>query len=212
MKRLVLASLLLSGLYFLVSCTSGKPIPEHNVVYDIDTITPLKHEYRRNNQIGVYQSVISFKGKSFNGKLFVKKIGRKRFKLAFTTDSDFKLFAIDITDTSLTWDYCFKKLDRKPVKKIFERNFRALLALVPQEGQIKSSREDKPHSIIGNSKENVYLYWTDAKKNQVYKTLYTNGKKVLVIVHYLNYDDAFPTRIKIADHASQMTMTLVNTE
>ncbi|MGB0402857.1 MAG: hypothetical protein ACPGEG_02090 [Salibacteraceae bacterium] len=212
MRLLVLVSLILSGLGCLVSCSSGKPMPEHNVVYYVDTISPIKHEYRRSNRVGSYQTELTYAGNTYNGKLFIKKINRKHFKLAYTTDSDFKLFAIDITDTTMVWDYCFEKLDRKIVKKIFERNFRALLALVPEKNDILTSREDKPHTILGGPKENVYIYWTDDKKDNIYKTLYTNGKEVLVIVHYLTYDENFPTRIKIADHASQMTMTLVNTE
>lgn len=206
MKHLVIAFSLLS--IFCVSCSSGKPLPVHYVVYDELPEEEVKVKRTNQSLVQTYNSNLQFKEEEYNGKLYVKRIGKGHYKIAYTTDSDFKLYALEITDSSIAWEYCFAKMNNKFVQEVLERDFRALLALVPQEGPALLSREERPHTIFGNKDYKVYAYWTDNTRTTLYKSLYVTNKETLVIVHYLDFSEGFPRRIKLVDHKSNLAMTL----
>ncbi|MBD79168.1 MAG: hypothetical protein CL840_09630 [Crocinitomicaceae bacterium] len=207
MKPLVILCSLLSTIIY--SCSGGKPLPEHRVIYDEVSVEDQKNDRSNVTTLQVYNSNLTFQDQTYNGKLFVKRLNRGHYKLAYTTDSDFKLYALEISDSTIGWEYCLTKMDRKVVKKILERNFRAFLALVHMDSPAMVSREERPHTIMGNSENKIYVYWTDNTKTVPYKTIYTSKKETLVIVHYLDIVNGFPKRIKVVDHKSELSMTLV---
>jgi|GEM_PF-2940973 len=206
MKLLISAFSLLS--VFIVSCSGGKPLPVHHVVYDELSEEDVRVKRSNNTLVTTYNSNLQFQEEEYNGKLYLKRMGKGHYKIAYTTDTDFKLYALEITDSSINWEYCFSKMNNKFVQEVLERDFRALLALVPQDGPALVSREERPHTILGNEKRKVYAYWTDKTRTTLYKSMYVTNKETLVIVHYLDFSKGFPQRIKLVDHKSNLAMTL----
>jgi len=207
MKFLVMVSSLIS--VFLFSCGVSKPLPEHHVTYDEISKKDFIDEKNNLNVVQVYNSNLQFQEKEYNGKLYLKRTGKEGYKLAYTTDSDFKLFAFEITDSSINWEYCFTKLNNKIIKNILERDFRSLLVLLPLDGPALVSREESPHGIIGSEKLKIYAYWTDNTRKDIYKSMMVTHRETLVIVHYLNFQNGNPQRIKLVDYKSNLAMTLI---
>jgi uncharacterized protein YpmS len=52
----------------------------------------------------------------------------------------------------------------------------------------------------------------DKNMDRPYKTLLTNEKEVLVVVHYMKQADEMPDRVKVMDHKVQLSLTLTKTE
>lgn len=205
--RLLAAALLILS-YVLSSCGSGQPLPEHRVIYDQTTHEELVKSREQQPKLAKYNAVFQMKQDTVYGKMFIKIMPDNSMKIAYTTDSEYKLYAVQLYDSTVVWDYVFSNLNHNFIKRILERDLRAFTGLMDQTEPAKTSREERPHTIIGNSKNKLYIYWTDSTKLQPYKTVYTDKKETLVIVHYLDFNNGKPQRIKLVDHKAQFSLTL----
>gem|GEM_PF-5648801 len=160
----------------------------------------------------VYKTSVSFRDKEFSSLTYVNSINDSVFKIVLLTTFGNTLLEAEISREKFTVNNVISYLDRRPLLKIFEKDWRLLLAgnLSPE---IPLAFPPGSGELVFDYKQKRtnHLYHYNLDKKSVVQAESFSGKNRKVIVMVNSYRDSQPESFTI-EHPSlhlKMNMTLL---
>ncbi|HEX8546890.1 MAG TPA: hypothetical protein VF691_08010, partial [Cytophagaceae bacterium] len=201
---------LLSSLFLLiVSChrsnyannTTYQAIPSLKTFYKL----PFTNE----GSSYLYKTAANIYGHYLSGLLLIKPFENENFRIVFTNELGVKFFDFEFIKEEFKVHYVIDKLDKKPVLKVLEKDFRLLLAIGISEKLISKIETDTTISLnFVSGKENIY-YSFDRKSLDLEKAAILNTKQMnKVTIDFNNCANRIPMGVKIMHHNIKLDIDL----
>ena len=169
--------LLLSAFSLLIASQSCKSYTPAGTSISSSASTVVENTYFSSPETDyLYRTQIEIYGNNLSGILIIKKISDDIHRVAMTTDFGNKMLDFEISETAFKINYLIPDLDRKVVKNILEKDFRALLK---ESYDVTEVSEDAAFKIFAteNPKGKNFLFY-GKKDGLLKKTVITqNGKE-----------------------------------
>lgn len=167
-----------------------------NAVRKENTIKEYKNSYFSNPATDyVYKAHIEVYGNKMGGIFIAKRINDSVHRVVFTTDFGNKLLDFELSETEFKVNYIQEDLDRKIIVNTLRDDFRLLLKVNHQVGEVFENQE----AIIYLAKEgNRYNYFFESKtEKKLTKLVHTSNTKEKVIFEFVSKNSTFAENITI---------------
>ena len=153
----------------------------------------------------IYKASIDVFNKHFSGLFIVKKTGENIHRVAFTTEMGTKIFDFSFSESQFTVNFIQEELNRKPLLKILEQDFRTLICEKPDIA--KSFSYDGRSVLKGNINNQAYFFYLDSANNLI-ETVYPKRGKASIVYSFSKINSDIAEEIKIKHQSLQMTINL----
>jgi len=157
----------------------------------------------------VYKASIEVLNKHFSGIFIVKKTGENTHRVAFTTEMGRKIFDFSFNENQFTVNFLQEELNRKPLLKILEQDFRTLVCEKPDIA--KSFSYDEKIVLKGSINNQTYFFYLDSVNNLI-ETVYPKRGKASVVYSFSKINSDIAEEIKIEHQSLHMTINLKSFE
>ena len=148
-------------------------------------------------------------GQYLSGLLLIKPVGDTSYRIVFTTEIGIKLFDFEFQKEKFIVHYCMDKLNRKPVIKVLEKDFRLLLlpGISNKTVQVKSEYSHKVYTW--KQDKEYFSYYQDQDKKIIDTMKILSEKRTpKVQVELQNYQKNFPANIRLVHDNIKLTIEL----
>lgn len=153
----------------------------------------------------VYKASIDVLNKHFSGLFIVKKIEVNTHRVAFTTEMGNKIFDFSFSGNQFTVNFIQEELNRKPLLKILEQDFRTLVCAKPD--IFKSFRHDGKTVLEGSINNRAHFFYLDNINNLV-ETVYPKRGKASVVYSFSKINSDIAEEITIEHQSLRLKINL----
>lgn len=147
----------------------------------------------------VYKASIDVFNKHFSGIFIVKQIRINTHRVAFTTEMGSKIFDFTFNGNQFKVNFIQEELNRKPLLKILEQDFRILVCAKPDIS--KSFSHDGTTVLEGSINNRSHFFYLD-NDNDLVETVFPKRGKASIVYSFSRINSDIAEEITI-EHISQ---------
>lgn len=161
---------------------------------------------KNNEEISLFNAVIDVYGNTISGIMAIKQESDDKFRILFTTVAGPKLLDMYITKDNYEVIYAVKKLNKKIILKLFQKDFALVTGLYFDKSYFDMPKEE--YRIPLNKKDTaIYHAGMTGEYFNINKAEYKGKKKILFDAVY-EYDKYTIEKIVLQHYNFKMTITL----
>ena len=139
----------------------------------------------------------------------IKPFPQNIYRVIFTTEVGIKLFDFEISKDSFTVHYCLDKLNKKPVLKILEKDFRTLLLSGSEGINANISENNYEKKFWWKKDDEIFEYKQNSNTLEISTIkIYSPKEKPKMHASLENYNKGFPQTIKIIHDNIKLSIEL----
>jgi hypothetical protein len=212
LQRLALSWFIAASAFIFVLCMhSCTPAMFRNLESAGDSFTRDQAQLFRPgmNESAVYKTTVNYKDKQFSALTYVNGVSDSVFKVVLLTTFGNTLLEAEISHGLMKVNNVVSYLDRKPLLKLFEKDWQLLLAgnLTAERPKIFSrSPAETVHAYKVKSANNLYHY--SVEKKSLMKIESWKGKKLRTIVMVTEQGILVPESFVIGHPSLNLSMNM----
>lgn len=153
----------------------------------------------------VYKAGIAVFDKHFGGLLILKKTAENTHRVVFTTEMGNKIFDFSFQENEFTINFIQDELNRKPLLKTLEQDFRALVCERPH---ISHQYRHENNSVMeGNINELTHYFYLD-ESGQLVKTVFPKHGKAAITYVFSKINSDIAREITINHQSYNLSIIL----
>lgn len=184
----------ISSIFLLfVSCKSF--VPEGAIPKETNKVQVENTYFSDSEKDYIYRAQVEAYGNEFGGIFILKKIKDDLHRIVLTTNFNFKMLDVEVSQTIFKVNFIAEQLDRKTILKTLEKDFKTLLK--PSFEVVETYQNQ--HSLIYKSTKRGrnYFIFKNKETAQLEKILETNRIKEKVNFSFQGNDTTFAQSINI---------------
>lgn len=150
--------------------------------------------FANSKQDYIYKAKIDVYGRYFGGILVIKKTGKEKHRVVFTTEFGSKIFDFEYEGDTFTKNYVLPDLDRKIIVNTLQKDFSILIQeKMRAETQLDVSDMDI-YKVATSKRNNYYFFGQDEKLEKI---IHASSSKEKVIFLFKNVSKSIAYTIHI---------------
>lgn len=186
--------LLISGLFFLLSCSAPYKKMQKSTGSDNNCVFAFKPVFTT----ALYNTQINVVGKHLSGLLIIKTMPDSSTRIVFSSEAGFKFFDFGFSGDEFNVYYIYKEMNKKPVIKTLRKDFQlVLMNKLDRKESYTLKKDSLVYHTFPDGKDHYY-YITDKDCTQMVRMERGSSKKTVMTAITGNMQEGVPDTIGIA--------------
>lgn len=152
----------------------------------------------------IYKANISAFNNQFSGILIIKRIDENKHRIAFTTELGNTIFDFSISDESFEVNHILRKMDRKLLLNVLEKDFRTLI----KENISSTETYKKENTKLLKTKIDSKYHYYNFEKDTLKSIARVGSQKEKVVITFSEISKNLARHIQILHKNIKLTISL----